>query len=259
MTFLNSGYQLIRKNAKRIGLDITIKRAPKPEPHFKTLTGKKYEDIKTNAAYAPWNTDKEFNSIWEDVRENILVDKYRCWELWELVEQVAHIPGAILEIGCWRGGAGAIMARRAALLSIPDPVYFCDTFTGVPAAGPNDSAYKGGEHADTSAAFVRALLKRLKLTHGTILKGTFPKETGHLVNDTHIRLCHIDVDIYSSAKDASSFVWKRMPVGGIIVYDDYGFRTADGVQKFVDSERKKKDRIVLYNLNGHGIIIKTKL
>ena len=47
-----------------------------------------------------------------------------------------------------------------------------------------------------------------------------------------------------------------MPVGGMIVFDDYGFSGCEGVTKLVDEERNKNDRIVIHNLNGHGIIIK---
>ena len=39
-----------------------------------------------------------------------MVDVYRCHELWTLAKQAAKVEGAILEVGVWRGGTGAILA-----------------------------------------------------------------------------------------------------------------------------------------------------
>jgi hypothetical protein len=38
------------------------------------------------------------------------VDRYPCYELLQLASRV--IPGHVLEIGVWRGGAGRLMAKR---------------------------------------------------------------------------------------------------------------------------------------------------
>jgi O-methyltransferase len=38
---------------------------------------------------------------------NTFVDVYRLYELWQVLEQVAHLDGDILEVGVWRGGQAA--------------------------------------------------------------------------------------------------------------------------------------------------------
>jgi O-methyltransferase len=45
-------------------------------------------------------------------------------------------------------------------------------------------------------------------------------------------------------------------VGGMIVYDDYGFQSCGGVTKYVNEQRSLPGRIVLHNLNGHAIVVK---
>ena len=40
------------------------------------------------------------------------------------------------------------------------------------------------------------------------------------------------------------------------VYDDYGFMGYEGVTKYVEEQIKDNDKFVLYNLNGHAIVIK---
>lgn len=195
-------------------------------------------------------------SAYQAVFDYTLVDIYRCYELWTLVEQSQKIPGAIIEVGVWRGGTGALLARKAQLCGSTEKVYLCDTFTGVVKAGPEDGFYKGGEHADTSSQTVVELLAGMNLDNVEILTGVFPDETGGSIDNETFRLCHVDADVYRSVADISEWIWERMPSGGVIVYDDYGFQTCEGVTKYVNELMTQSSRLVLHNLNGHAIVIK---
>lgn len=44
--------------------------------------------------------------------------------------------------------------------------------------------------------------------------------------------------------------------GGTVVFDDYGFPAGPGVTRLLDKQRMRDDRLVLHNLNGHGILVK---
>jgi O-methyltransferase len=218
-----------------------------------------YEDIHPSATYAPWNSNPEFQSTYRLIQRNSLVDIYRCWELWTLVGQTAKLDGGILEVGVWRGGTGALIAKRALSAGSKDTVYLCDTFKGVVKAGSHDADYKGGEHSDTSQHIVETLLRTLDITNVRILKGVFPDETAHLIEPgARFKLCHIDVDVYQSAKDVMAWIWERMVPGGIVVYDDYGFIRCEGITRYVNEQVTESDRLVLHNLNGHAIVVKTR-
>jgi O-methyltransferase len=208
------------------------------------------------ATYAPWLVDSEFLAVWEKVREHTLVDELRCWELWTLVGELRDVPGAMLEVGVWRGGTGGLIAARAAALGIVDPVYLCDTWEGVVKAGPADPYYRGREHEDSSMEMVRSLLDRLGVQQAELLKGIFPEDTGEQVSAEALRLVHIDVDVYESARDAFNWAWPRVSAGGVVVFDDYGWPATPGVARFVDEQRGQPDRLVLHNLNGHGLIVR---
>ena len=72
--------------------------------------GPDYEVVLPNATYSPWNLDRGFNAAYSKVQDATLVDKYRCFELWRLVEQSAKLEtGALIEIGVWRGGTAALI------------------------------------------------------------------------------------------------------------------------------------------------------
>ena len=241
----------VRGTLKKCGFELVRCLPEAPEPQ--------YQRAFPFATYAPWKIDPAFLSTYSVIQLNTLVDIYRCWELWTLVDQTAKRDGGILEVGVWRGGTGALMAKRVLSTGRNDPVYLCDTFEGVVKAGSKDSAYKGGEHSDTSQRIVEDLLRSLEITNVRILKGIFPDETAALIEPgARFRLVHIDVDVYQSAKDVMAWIWERIVPGGIVVYDDYGFQTCQGITKYVNEQIAEEDRVVLYNLNGHAIVIKTK-
>lgn len=215
-----------------------------------------YRSVLPKARYAPWVQDGIFQEVYSKIRAHTLIDIYRLWELWCLVGETCHIPGGVLEVGVWRGGSAALIAHRLAMES-NQKLYLCDTFSGVVKAGSSDSYYRGGEHADTSREHVVQLLQEIgRKVEIEILKGVFPEETGDALSDRIFKLVHIDVDVYQSAKDVLDFVWPRIPRGGLVVYDDYGFEECIGVTKHVDEQRGMKDSIVIHNLNGHAIIVK---
>jgi len=219
--------------------------------------GQSHQVIQPEATYAPWNLDAAFLETYTAIRGHTLVDVYRCWELWTLVEQTRHLPGVILEVGVWRGGTGALIARKAQLCGLSCPVYLCDTFAGVVKAGERDTLYKGGEHADTSRAVVEELVHdTLRLDNVRILQGVFPDESAHALEGELVRLCHVDVDVYRSARDIHEWVWPRLAAGGMVVYDDYGFRHCEGITAFVGEQFGEPDRRVIHNLNGHAVIVK---
>lgn len=217
-----------------------------------------YGSVRPTATYRPWTRDADFLDVWRRVREHTLVDMYRCYELWQLVSQAQSLnAGALVEVGVWRGGTGALIARRARDLGIMDPVFLCDTFTGVVKAGAKDTVYKGGEHADTSVDCVEFLLDEIGVgSNVVILEGVFPDDTADAIGDVPLRFCHIDVDVYESARGVAEWAWHRLCHGGIIVYDDYGFSSCDGVARYVDEQIGLNDRLILHNLNGHAVVIK---
>ena len=208
------------------------------------------------ATYAPWQSDPEFNRVHRAIQGNTLVDVWRCHELWSVIGELRDVPGDILEVGVWRGGTGALLAARAAGLGLENTVYLCDTWQGVVKTGAVDTYYRDGKHDNTSREIVQQLIIRMGLHNVELLEGIFPEDTGDEIADRTFRMCHCDVDVYQSAKDVLEWVWPRLSPGGVVVFDDYGFPACPGVTKLVDEQRMGNDRLVLHNLNGHGLLVK---
>ena len=52
------------------------------------------------------------------------------------------------------------------------------------------------------------------------------------------------------------FVWPRMPLGAVVIFDDYGVAVCNGITDLVDEYRGRGDRVTTYNLNGHAVMVK---
>lgn len=184
---------------RRFGYEIF--KAPK-------VTRNEHQTILPLASYAPWNLDPLFAKVHEQCRTNTLVDIYRCYEIWTAVAEAAKLQqGDLLEVGVWRGGTGALIAAQSARLVPSAQVFLCDTFTGVVKTGSQDTTYEDGMHADTSPQIVTQLLDRLGLANALMLQGIFPEQTADRIQDRRFRFCHIDVDVYQSAKDVCEWLW----------------------------------------------------
>jgi O-methyltransferase len=240
-------YQIVRLEYKKRRLKTVENQLPEIE-NFEKKNG--------GYTFAPWLSDNEFTDIYNQVENYTLLGKLKSFVLWELVKQTNSLEGAMIEIGVWRGGSGIIIGKQAEHSIHSSALYLCDTFTGVVKTGEKDTFYKGGEHADTSIETVKELFETLGVRNFKILKGIFPEETGGLIHDTVFKFCHIDVDVYKSARDIFEWIWPKMAAGGIILIDDYGFYNCDGITKFVNEERMKPDRIIINNWAGQAIIIK---
>lgn len=235
----------VRRLLKGIGYNLT-RIAPPPAP-----TGADdYGEVRPAAMYSPWKTNEEFRRVYNHVRSSTLVDEYRCYELWLLAKQMNGLSGSFLEVGVWKGGTGCLLASATSKL-----VLLCDTFRGVVKAGPRDTYYKGGEHSDATEEEVRSLASKLGVSdHVRVLRGVFPEETGSFINES-LALCHIDVDVYESARDVYNKIWPLMVSGGVVVFDDYGFQGCEGVACFVN-EIPSHEHVFVHNLNGHAILVK---
>jgi O-methyltransferase len=213
-----------------------------------------HKQVIPSASYSPWESDKDFIKVYKHAKSNTLVDIYRCYELWSLALGTQNLEGDILEVGVWRGGTAAILGE-ANKKSKNSVLYLADTFKGVVKAGKNDTLYKGGEHADATENTVKKLLQLCGVSNYQLLKGIFPDSFGNKLKIKKLKVCHIDVDTYGSAKSVFEYAWPKMVSKGIVVFDDYAAWGCEGVTKYVNS-LKLNDGVFIHNLNGHAVMIK---
>jgi O-methyltransferase len=176
----------------------------------------------------------------ESVRAYTMTSPERMFCLMRAVEHLvaAHVPGAFVECGVWRGGSMMIVAQTLSRLGIKQAeLYLYDTYEGMTAPSEADV-----RHDDASAKqrFQQLAADGEKWCYASLsevernLAGTgYPKEHMHFVKGAveetipgtapaSIALLRLDTDWYESTKHELVHLFPRISPGGILIIDDYG-------------------------------------
>ena len=192
----------------------------------------------------PWCDDKAFQLSSQRVKWSTLVAEERLWVLWQLAQQAKYVGGEVWECGVYRGGSAALIAD--AIRDVGPVLRLFDTFTGIPRVDKNDNQHQAGDFNNTNVEDVKKLVSYdMAETYIGVIPDTFKG-----LENSCIAFCHVDVDVYQSVKDCCEFVWPRLEVGGIMVFDDYDAPSCAGARLAVDE--------FFMSRNIHPIIIKDK-
>ncbi len=200
-----------------------------------------------------WDDDPLFQALLVDVRRLSLNRPPSLFNLYQLASAVRHLPGDIAEVGVYKGGTGRLLAQVFA--GTGKKIFLFDTFAGMPdAVDPTVEDWKPGDFADTSLEAVRAAVA--PWPEVSCVPGRFP-ETADAVAGRRFCLAHVDVDIQQSVRDCCDFFYPRLVPGGMLVLDDYGFRSCVGARRAVDEFVADKPERVLYLPTGQGVVIRS--
>jgi len=215
---------LIKQGLSRFGFE--IKRVPLDKPTDRPLV------------IHLWDNDDQFNELMEQIADFTLVDKIRCFMIYQYAKQAGNLPGDVAEVGVYKGGTARLLAKSFEAMG--KHVHLFDTFSGMPPADPRIDLHREGDFCDTSLESVKAYLQDCKNVR--FWQGVFPITSKPIENATFC-FVHVDVDIYKSVMDCCRFFYPRLERGGIIIFDDYGFSSCPGAKKAVDeffSDKKEK-------------------
>jgi len=197
----------------------------------------------------PWEA-QEFLKILTIIQANTVIDYIRLNMLWQCAKQVITLDGDAAEVGVYRGGSARLLSEV-----LQGNLHLFDTFEGMPETNPNIDVHNEGDFAKTSIEKVKTFVEA---GPGSvyIYQGIFPETVEDFDEDITFKFVHIDVDIYKSTKEGFEFFYDKMISGGIMVCDDYGFKTCPGAKKAVDEFFKDRDENPIYIPTGQAIIIK---
>jgi hypothetical protein len=170
--------------------------------------------------------------------------------LYQLAKYANAKDGEIAEVGVYKGGTGKLIAKAC-----PDKiVHLFDTFSGMPREDSSIDHHTEGDFSDTCLASVEKFLKGCD--NIVFHPGFFPS-TGHCVKDRSFCFAHIDVDIYKSVTHCLEFFYDRIVQGGLMVFDDYGWKACPGVKKAVGEFLLDKAEIPIVTTRYQCMLIKT--
>jgi O-methyltransferase len=85
--------------------------------------------------------------------------------------------------------------------------------------------------------------------------GMFPATAG-IAEDRKFALAHVDVDIEQSVRDCCEFFYPRVVAGGIMIFDDYGYRSCPGARAAVDDFFRDRPETPFYVPTGQALVWK---
>lgn len=162
----------------------------------------------------------------------------RIFAIADIYKQIVDIPGAVFDVGTWRGQTAVVCENLRAIF---EPLHFnrrivCfDTFEGYKGFSDKDKAtelHRDGTYGvggDDYAEFLRRLLvlheksNAMGHNHGKhkVIKGDCRETIPHFFEENpneYIALAFFDVNAYEPTLHAFEQVWARLVPGGIVAF-----------------------------------------
>ncbi len=181
---------------------------------FKSISHGARELINFIAAYAVYRRFRDYTRL---SAERFVLN-------YVLVRRFASLGGAVVECGVWRGGMIAGMARACG--SHRD-YYLLDSFEGLPPAKEIDGKaatdwQKSGKvnNCLTEEHYAHEAMAMAGAEHAHVLKGWFKDTLGKIPRQP-IAILRLDADWYDSTMECLDALYDLVPVGGVIIVDDY--------------------------------------
>lgn len=185
--------------------------------------------------YRPWMSRELDEVITPEVSRNTMLSRIKLYFLVKFVRQTLPLHGDILEAGVGSGGSSRLMLNCLLEAGVTaKSLWLLDTFDGYPTVDRR----KDGTHMQPKDCrcqpkdYVAQLLKNERVpVH--LVEGAIPG-TLRQVQSRAVSFAHIDVNLYEPTLAATLFCLERMPPGGIILFDDYGWPATYGARQAID-------------------------
>ena len=165
----------------------------------------------------------------------------RLFHFEQLLKQVEHVEGRIVECGVGPGRSIFAFSIITQLITRPREIWGFDTFEGLPPPSAEDG--KANTHKAGWWNYPEWQVERLLEFNGIdrsfitenirFVPGLF-SESLPTYDGGPIALLHLDVDFYESYKTALESLYDHVSPGGIIAFDEYFNPTWPGATQAID-------------------------
>ena len=127
-----------------------------------------------------------------------------------------NIPGAIVELGVWRGGAMMMASGITQEAKSGRDLYVYDAFESIPGYGGHASFLENSEED------VKSYFETFELLTPNVhfVKGLFKDTVPNWKKGTPVAVLRVDGNFYDSYQDALYAMYEDVPIGGIVIFDD---------------------------------------
>jgi O-methyltransferase len=240
LAFLRPAFLALQSLFKRVGIQVT----------YTKVTGIPDAEL-YSPMFEPWRSADWRTRLREDDHRTLVPLQAR-YVLHVLAEDaIRRCKGELAECGVYRGGTSHILASLAKQEGRRLGCF--DTFAGMPLTDPSKDLHREGDFSDTSLDSVKSYLA--DFDNVEFFPGFIP-QTLAAVADRVFCFVHIDLDIYNAILAATTFFYDRLPKGGVLLYDDYGYARCPGARLAVDEFFADKPEVPLVMITGQCIVRK---
>ena len=181
---------------------------------------------------------------------------------YEIFKQIVEVPGAIIDLGVFRGASTFTWAKLCEIFCPTDirkTIFGFDTFSGFPEIGTEDGpedlkqdvvagGYFGGSSVEADLVLAQEAMNhdrhlrhknRIEFVKGDVCE-TIPQFVAAKGEGLRIALLNLDLDLYQPTRVALEHFVPKMARGGIIIVDEYAVDTFGGETKAVDDYFEKR-------------------
>lgn len=184
----------------------------------------------------------------------------RRFMLIELAKSVAGLKGSTAECGVARGTGSALICETLKATYADHEFHFAfDSFAGVSEPTEVDKTADGKcnwYQGKLSHNFSSVKQRLSVFPFCQVVKGWIPNCFDGLIDDQSFRFVHIDVDLYEPTRASLEAIYPRLVPGGVIVFDDHGFRNCPGARKAAEEFFGDKPDSIVELTTSQAFVIK---
>lgn len=169
-------------------------------------------------------------------------------------EQARTVDGDFVELGVFRGHTTLFVADYLGFQAWPKTWFLYDTFEGVPAdqvdPGWGDVNRAYGDYSEAEVRERFAGFPNIRIVPGRVpevLAETCPERISFL---------HLDLNNVTAEIQALEVLWDRVSVGGVLLFDDFGWQIANAQQRAEVAWFAERGLPILALPTGQGLLVK---
>ena len=185
-------------------------------------------------------------------------EKSLAWRLHTLCwasKLALKVPGDFVECGVWHGFSFQVITDYLDFGQVPKQLYLYDTYEGIPESY-NSENRSNGAYANDKNVYEKVVERFSPMRNVQVVKGTVPDSFAQACPDK-IALLHIDMNSSKSEIAALACLFDRVSLGGIIIFDDFGWLGYDKQTVAEIDFMRERGHEILELPTGQGMMIKT--
>jgi len=169
-----------------------------------------------------------------------------------------YLSGDLVECGTFKGDFAWVVNQTVKPEAAGKKFYLYDSFEGFSPADksvdPSYADFANPIYRETGI-FESVKSRFIHDSHVVVTKGFLPESVGEISPE---KVCFLHMDLNSPEAELATleYFWPRIAPGGIIVFDDYGWKAFHKQKECEDRFAKENGQSILELPTGQGLLLK---